>query len=80
MNIDGSAASGNPMNGNPVWAWGFRNIQGMVFSKSGQLYTSEHGDATDDEINLIAKAKNYGWPTVQGFAESVEETTFKGSA
>jgi len=78
MNIDGTAASDNPMKGNPVWAWGFRNIQGMVFSKSGQLYTSEHGDATDDEINLITKAKNYGWPTVQGFAESVEETTFKG--
>ena len=78
MNIDGTPASGNPMIGNPVWAWGFRNIQGMVFSKSGQLYTSEHGDATDDEINLISKAKNYGWPTVQGFAESVEESSFKG--
>ncbi len=78
MNIDGSVPADNPMKGNPVWAWGFRNIQGMVFSKSGQLYTSEHGDATDDEINLITKAKNYGWPTVQGFAESVEETTFKG--
>ena len=78
MNADGSAPSDNPMKGNPVWAWGFRNIQGMVFSKSGLLYTSEHGDATDDEINLIGKAKNYGWPTVQGFAESVEESTFKG--
>ena len=77
MNVEGSAPSDNPMKGNLVWAWGFRNIQGMVFSKSGQLYTSEHGDATDDEINLIEKASNYGWPTVQGFAESVEESTFK---
>lgn len=78
MNMDGSAAADNPMKGNPVWAWGFRNVQGMVFSKSGQLYTSEHGDATDDEINLIEEGKNYGWPTVQGFAESSEESTFKG--
>ncbi|MFA6947266.1 MAG: PQQ-dependent sugar dehydrogenase, partial [Pedobacter sp.] len=78
MNIDGSVPSDNPMKGNPVWAWGFRNIQGMVFSKNGLLYTSEHGDANDDEINLIGKARNYGWPAVQGFAERVEETTFKG--
>ena len=78
MNIDGSVPADNPMKGNPVWAWGFRNIQGMVFSKSGQLYTSEHGDTNDDEINLISKSRNYGWPTVQGFAESVAETSFKG--
>ncbi|WP_276361409.1 PQQ-dependent sugar dehydrogenase [Daejeonella sp. H1SJ63] len=78
MNIDGSVPADNPMKGNLVWAWGFRNIQGMVFSKSGLLYTSEHGDANDDEINLIQKTRNYGWPTVQGFAESVEESSFKG--
>jgi glucose/arabinose dehydrogenase len=77
MNIDGSVPADNPMKGNPVWAWGFRNIQGMVFSKSGQLYTSEHGDTNDDEVNLINKNRNYGWPTVQGFAESVAETSFK---
>ena len=77
MNIDGSVPADNPMKGNPVWAWGFRNIQGMAFSKSGQLYTSEHGDTNDDEVNLISKNRNYGWPTVQGFAESVAETSFK---
>lgn len=78
MNIDGSVPADNPVRGNRVWAWGFRNIQGMTFSKNGLLYTSEHGDANDDEVNLISKAGNYGWPTVQGFAESVEETSFKG--
>jgi aldose sugar dehydrogenase len=78
LNSDGSVPFDNPMKGNPVWAWGFRNIQGMVFSKSGQLYTSEHGDTNDDEVNLISKSRNYGWPTVQGFAESVAETLFKG--
>lgn len=78
MNIDGSVPTDNPIKGNLAWAWGFRNMQGMVFSKSGQLYTSEHGDANDDEINLIQKGRNYGWPIVQGFAESVTETSFKG--
>lgn len=78
INIDGSVPANNPMKGNPVWAWGFRNMQGMVFSPSGQLYTSEHGDATDDEINLIQKSRNYGWSDVQGFAESVAEISFKG--
>ena len=78
MNIDGSVPADNPMKGNPVWAWGFRNMQGMVFSTKGDLYTSEHGDATDDEINLIQRSRNYGWPDVQGFAESVAETSFKG--
>jgi len=77
LNSDGSVPNDNPMKGNPVWAWGFRNIQGMVFSKSGQLYTSEHGDTNDDEVNLISKSRNYGWPTVQGFAESVAETSFR---
>ena len=78
MTVDGAAPPDNPIKGNLVWAWGFRNIQGMVFSKTGQLYTSEHGDATDDEINLISKARNYGWPNIEGFAESVAETSYKG--
>lgn len=77
MNIDGSVPLDNPMKGNPVWAWGFRNIQGMAFSASGQLYTSEHGDTNDDEVNLIEKNRNYGWPTIQGFAESDTESAFK---
>jgi glucose/arabinose dehydrogenase len=50
------------VNGSPVWPTGFRNIQGMVFSKGGKLYTSEYGDAIEDEVNLIEKTKNYGWP------------------
>ncbi|WP_395804299.1 PQQ-dependent sugar dehydrogenase [Daejeonella sp.] len=77
MYVDGTVPKDNPMKGNPVWAWGFRNIQGMAFSSSGQLYTSEHGDTNDDEVNLILKNRNYGWPTVQGFAESDAETIFK---
>lgn len=77
MHVDGSVPTDNPIKGNPVWAWGFRNIQGMAFSSLGQLYTSEHGDTNDDEVNLILKNRNYGWPTVQGFAESDAESAFK---
>jgi glucose/arabinose dehydrogenase/mono/diheme cytochrome c family protein len=79
LNLDGSIPSDNPVKGSPVWAMGFRNIQGMVFTNAGKLYTSEHGDATDDEINLVESMKNYGWPAVQGFAESPEEKSFAKS-
>jgi glucose/arabinose dehydrogenase/mono/diheme cytochrome c family protein len=77
FNPDGSIPEDNPVKGNPYWAMGFRNIQGMTFSPTGQLYISEHGDANDDEISLITKGRNYGWPVVQGFAESEGEKSFK---
>jgi mono/diheme cytochrome c family protein len=76
LNIDGSIPPDNPDPSSMLWAFGFRNMQGLVFSKSGKLYTSEHGDATDDEVNLIRKQGNYGWPVVQGFADVTEEISF----
>lgn len=77
LNTDGSVPADNPVKGSPVWAMGFRNIQGMTFSASGKLYISEHGDATDDEVGLIIPGGNYGWPRVTGFAESAEQAAFK---
>jgi cytochrome c2 len=41
---------------------GHRNVQGMAFTRSGDLLTSEHGPQGGDEINLIQKGSNYGWP------------------
>lgn len=41
---------------------GHRNVQGMAFTRSGDLLTSEHGPQGGDEINLIQKGFNYGWP------------------
>lgn len=59
---DGSVPSDNPIPGSYIWSLGHRNPQGLCFSPSGKLYASEHGLANDDEINLIEKGRNYGWP------------------
>ncbi|NVD06443.1 PQQ-dependent sugar dehydrogenase [Vibrio sp. JPW-9-11-11] len=46
-----------------IWSYGHRNPQGLFFdSQSKQLWSIEHGPRGGDEINLIAKGKNYGWP------------------
>nr|WP_197718644.1 PQQ-dependent sugar dehydrogenase [Pedobacter schmidteae] len=74
-NLDGSIPGDNPFKGNPVWAWGLRNPQGLVYA-NGKLYCSDHGDATDDEVNLIRKGANYGWPFVEGFVDTEKEKLF----
>jgi glucose/arabinose dehydrogenase/mono/diheme cytochrome c family protein len=76
LNMDGTIPADNPIPGSPVWSWGHRNIQGLTFTANGNFFNSEHGDVTDDEINLIRKGGNYGWPTVQGFANLSEEKAF----
>jgi glucose/arabinose dehydrogenase len=77
LNLDGTIPVDNPMPGSPVWTWGHRNPQGLAYSPDGQiLYSSEHGPSNDDEINIIMKGRNYGWPTVQGFCNNSNETTF----
>lgn len=76
LNTDGSVPFDNPIPDSYVWASGFRNMQGLTFSDKGLLYTSEHGDAIEDEINLIAKGKNYGWPAIEGKEDLPAEKTF----
>ncbi|WP_207211110.1 PQQ-dependent sugar dehydrogenase [Flagellimonas olearia] len=67
LNLDGSIPADNPLPNSPIWSWGQRNVQGLAYGANGQLYTSEHGDATDDEVNLMLKGRNYGWPNVTGY-------------
>ncbi|MFG6687654.1 PQQ-dependent sugar dehydrogenase [Mariniflexile sp. HNIBRBA6329] len=70
LNLDGSIPSDNPMlDGvvSHVFSYGHRNAQGLVFGSNGKLYSSEHGDKTDDEINIIESGKNYGWPLISGY-------------
>jgi glucose/arabinose dehydrogenase len=50
-----------------TWATGVRTPYGLAFSPSGELWEVEHGPRGGDELNLIEKGKNYGWPLV-GYA------------
>jgi glucose/arabinose dehydrogenase len=66
MNRNGTVPSGNPFPGSLVWSWGHRNVQGLAWDRSGRLWASEFGENTRDEVNLIRRGRNYGWPTVEG--------------
>ncbi len=63
---EGQAAPGNPRPGSPVWTMGHRNVQGLAFDGDGQLWATEFGENTWDELNRIDKARNYGWPLEEG--------------
>ncbi|MDP2413687.1 sorbosone dehydrogenase family protein [Daejeonella sp.] len=78
LNLDGSIPSDNPVNSSPVWTFGHRNPQGLVFVKES-LFSSEHGPNMDDEINLILKNRNFGWPAVNGFCNESGEQSFCNS-
>lgn len=67
INRDGSIPSDNPFPRSPVWTLGHRNPQGLAFQPStGWLWSTEHGPDTRDELNIIKKGKNYGWPICLG--------------
>jgi len=72
LNLDGTIPSDNPIKDNPIWSWGHRNPQGLVIA-NGKLYSSEHGEANDDEINIIEAGSNYGWPDVTGYCNEPDE-------
>lgn len=69
FNADGTVPADNPFPGSPVWSLGHRNVQGLAFAADGRLYASDHGANNDDEINLIARGRSYGWPVIEGFAD-----------
>lgn len=73
MHLDGSIPKDNPIAGSYMYAWGFRNIQGLDGDGRGNLFTSEHGDAIEDEVNLILPLHNYGWPLVEGMHDTPQE-------
>jgi glucose/arabinose dehydrogenase len=62
LNLDGSIPDDNPIPGNPMWAYGHRNPQGMTVDLDGNIWNTEHGPRGGDEVNLITKGANYGWP------------------
>jgi len=70
LNMDGSVPDDNPFVSDPgaldeIWSYGHRNPQGLVWDKEYErLWSIEHGPRGGDEINIIKKGKNYGWPTI----------------
>jgi aldose sugar dehydrogenase len=70
INADGSIPKDNPFTGRAgahpeIYALGFRDIQGVaVHPRTGKLWTSEHGPRGGDEINVVDKGKNYGFPVI----------------
>ncbi len=73
MNPDGSVPDDNPIPGSLVWSYGHRNAQGLCLGPNDIIYSSEHGPTTDDELNILEVANNYGWPEVEGFCDSPPE-------
>jgi glucose/arabinose dehydrogenase len=65
MTDAGEVPDGNPF-GNLVWSYGHRNVEGIRFDDTGRLWIAEFGDKGADELNLVRKGKNYGWPDVEG--------------
>lgn len=73
MNPDGSVPEDNPFPGSYTYSLGHRNIFGLAFHPTtGNLYTCDIGPDHDDEINIIRKGGNYGWPIVCGKAKRPE--------
>ncbi len=70
LNEDGTIPEDNPYVGRAdakaaIWSWGHRNVQGIVVDRqSGRVFSHEHGPRGGDEVNLIEKGNNYGWPVI----------------
>jgi glucose/arabinose dehydrogenase len=73
LDQDGGIPPDNPFKGSPIYSYGHRNPQGISWQPvTGKLFESEHGPSgefghfANDEINIIVKGGNYGWPKVIG--------------
>jgi glucose/arabinose dehydrogenase len=67
---EGAPAPDNPFIGKPgalpeIWAYGTRSQEGLAFDPAtGRLWETEHGPRGGDELNIIEKGRNYGWPVI----------------
>ena len=68
---DGGIPPDNPFPGSSIYSYGNRNPQGLAWDSQGRLWATEHGPSGElgsgqDEVNIIEKGKNYGWPAIRG--------------
>ena len=80
---DGLVPKDNPFVGKSgarpeIWSVGHRNVQAATFAPDGRLWEVEHGTNGGDELNLIEKGKNYGWP-VQAYGEEYSGRPISGA-
>ena len=88
LNLDGTPPLDNPFVKTKgalpeIWSYGHRNPQGIDFDPiSKQIYSCEFGPRGGDELNLIKKSKNYGWPVItygkEYWGPSIGDTHKKG--
>src|SRR3546814_8741928 len=69
LNADGSVPADNPFASQggvaaQVWTLGHRNVLGLAFDAAGRLWEHEMGPMGGDELNLVERGANYGWPIV----------------
>jgi len=68
FNLDGSIPADNPIAGNSFYTRGHRNPQGLMYNPVNDvIYDVEHGDRTDDEVNVLLRGMNYGWKDIRGY-------------
>jgi glucose/arabinose dehydrogenase len=78
LNADGSVPSDNPFPGSPIWTYGHRNVQGLAWDGTGNMFASEFGLHAWDELNLIQPGRNYGWPNVEGLGANSASSSGQG--
>ena len=71
---DGNIPDDNPFPNSPIYSYGHRNVFGLAFHPvTGLPFITENGPETDDEINILYKGMDYGWPVRLGYAKPVVE-------
>lgn len=71
---EGQPAPDNPF-GNFTFSFGHRNPQGLTWDESNKLWATEHGPSTLDELNIIERGNNYGWPAITGNQTQIDMET-----